>query len=136
VIGSNAVVFSPTGGVRISSKDLAKIMMARMNGGIVMVFALLNDSTARVYAATGLDVQRQQWRYLLRAVSEMGAWDADYNHAPMGDIVVPGKDYGGHAGEAYGLVSDVFLKSTTNSEFFYHKRSERFVRPGGSERLL
>jgi len=36
-------------------------------------------------------------------------------NAPMGDIVVPGKIMAGHAGEAYGLVSDVFFE--INNEF-------------------
>jgi CubicO group peptidase (beta-lactamase class C family) len=115
VIGSNAVVFSPTGGVRISSKDLAKIMMARMNGGIVDGVRILNDSTARfmlqpvwTYSGSNGDTYSGLFR-------KWGLGTQITTNAPMGDIVVPGKIMAGHAGEAYGLVSDVFFE--INNEF-------------------
>lgn len=110
VVGSNAVIFSPTGGVRMSSKDLALFVMMRMNGGIVDGIRILSDSTARKMIQPVWTYNGSNGDAYYGLFRKWGLGTQITTNAPMGDIVVPGKIMAGHAGEAYGLVSDVYFE--------------------------
>lgn len=114
VIGSNAVAFGPQGGLRISAKDLAVFMLARMNGGEYQGVRILRDSTARL-------MNQPVWTYngsngdtYYGLFRKWGLGTQITTNAPMGDIVVPGRTMAGHAGEAYGLISDAYFELTKN----------------------
>lgn len=114
VIGSNGALFGPQGNLRISARHLAKLMLARMNGGIVNGVRILNDSTAQL-------MNTPMWTYngtngnnyygLFRC---WGLGTQITTNTAGGDIVIAGRTMGGHPGEAYGLISDAYYDLKKN----------------------
>lgn len=108
-IGSNAFIFGPQGSLRISAHDLAKYMLMHLNNGILDGVRILQDSTATL-------MHTPQWTFdgtngdnyhgLFR---QWGLGFQITTNAPGGDIVFPDLPLIGHAGEAYGLISDMYF---------------------------
>ncbi|MDN2700037.1 serine hydrolase [Janthinobacterium sp. SUN073] len=114
VIGSNATVFSPTGGLRISAADLGTVMQMLLDGGRYQGKQLLQPaSIARMFA--------RQWQLAPdggNGNSEQGlyrAWGLGNQQfdavAGRGNGLVEGASFSavGHLGDAYGLVSAFVL---------------------------
>lgn len=112
VVGSNATLFSPTGGIRLSAPDLGKIMLMLMNGGrhegkqILQPQSLAamfteqwrfngsnGDTLKGLYHSWGLGTQR-----FADVRGNMGGMPADGRFRAVG-----------HLGEAYGLISTFAL---------------------------
>lgn len=106
VPGTNATPFSPTGGLRISARDLGVVMRMLMAGGVHDGKRLLQQATLeRMFA--------RHWRYdgvggngnpLGSILSPRGLGNAHYPDRP-GMWLTPGFDAVGHLGDAYGLRS-------------------------------
>ena len=108
VIGSNGIIFGPQGGLHISPKDLAKILILHMNGGVYKGIRLLKDSTVAL-------MHRPQWIYTgFNGDTYYGlfrCWGLGFQimtNALNEDIVFPGYSMTGHIGESYGMISDMF----------------------------
>ncbi|MDN2711538.1 serine hydrolase [Janthinobacterium sp. SUN118] len=114
VIGSNATVFSPTGGLRISAAGLGKVMQMLLDGGRYQGKQLLQPASIALMFG-------RQWQLAPdggNGDSERGlyrAWglgnqqfDADTG---QGNRLVEGASFTavGHLGDAYGLVSAFVL---------------------------
>ncbi|PIG28169.1 CubicO group peptidase (beta-lactamase class C family) [Janthinobacterium sp. 35] len=114
VIGSNATVFSPTGGLRISAADLGKIMQMLLDGGRYQHQQLLQPASIALMFA-------RQWQLAPdggNGNSERGlyrAWGLGNQQfdavAGQGNSLVEGASFTavGHLGDAYGLVSAFVL---------------------------
>ena len=114
VIGSNATVFSPTGGLRISAADLGKIMQMLLDGGRYQHQQLLQPASIALMFA-------RQWQLAPdggNGDSERGlyrAWGLGNQQfdalAGQGNGLVEGASFTavGHLGDAYGLVSAFVL---------------------------
>lgn len=117
VIGSNGLVFSPQGGLRISGKDCAKFMCMIMNNGVYKGTRVLNDSTVR-------KMREAQWIYTNASSGNnyfglFRTWGNGIHvttNAPNGDIVFnSSRPMWGHPGEAYGLISDMYADTLSNT---------------------
>ncbi|HEY0489072.1 MAG TPA: serine hydrolase domain-containing protein [Telluria sp.] len=106
VIGTNATPFSPTGGMRMSARDMGKVMLMLMNKGRhegkqMLQPATLDTMFARQWAYDGSngDTDKGLFNY----------WGLGNQHFPdqPGMQLVEGGGFGGvgHLGEAYGLMS-------------------------------
>jgi CubicO group peptidase (beta-lactamase class C family) len=118
VIGSNGSLFGPQGNLRISAKDLAKFMIARMNGGIVNGIRIINDSTAVLMNTavwTDNGVNGNNYYGLFRS---WGLGTHITTNTANGDILFGGKVMAGHPGEAYGLISDAYYEMKKNGVGF------------------
>ena len=114
VIGSNATVFSPTGGLRISAAGLGKIMQMLLDGGRYQNQQLLQPASIALMFG-------RQWQLAPDARngdSERGlyrAWGLGNQQfdavAGQGNSLVEGASFSavGHLGDAYGLVSAFVL---------------------------
>jgi CubicO group peptidase (beta-lactamase class C family) len=110
-IGSNGLLFAPQGGLRISAPNIAK-MAIMLTDGTYNCVPILHDSTAQ-------RMKTVQWTYngtngnnyygLFRSWGLGLQRTTNTNNA---DIVCPAYRMWGHAGEAYGLVSDVYFNDT------------------------
>ena len=116
VIGANATPFSPTGGLRISARDMGQVMLMLMNGGRHQCRQILAPaSIERMFA--------REWTYDGSNGDTNGGlfncWGLGNQHFPdrAGMQLVEGGGFAGvgHLGEAYGLMSVfVFDPATKN----------------------
>ncbi len=119
VLGQNGIIFSPTGGARISALDLAKYMQMHMQKGILNGIRILNDSTA-------LLMQKQKWLYANNNGNNyyglFRAWGLGTHittNTANNDVIIPNKIMKGHTGEAYGLISDMYYDSARQFGFVF-----------------
>jgi CubicO group peptidase (beta-lactamase class C family) len=102
--GYNGLMYSPQGGVRASTDDMAKFMMALLNNGKYESARVLNKNTAKL-------MRKQHWSGFERKgfFKKMGL----FTH--ITDDLVPGRTLTGHRGRAYGLLG-----------LMYFSRKDRF----------
>lgn len=117
-IGNNGLIFSPQGGLRISAKDLGVLAMLMINKGIYNNVRILN-------AATVNTMLEPQWTY---NGTNGNNYYCLFNEWTLGlhsitnrtrcDVVL-GKKMVGHAGEAYGLISDWYFNVSTKEAVIF-----------------
>jgi CubicO group peptidase (beta-lactamase class C family) len=107
--GTNALLFAPQGGLRISAEDLAKILIILMNRGSYGEQQIL--SSASVQKMTEV-----QWIYNGsngdNSTGLFNAWGLGLFISSMkenSDIIIPGFRMIGHYGQAYGLLSGMYF---------------------------
>ncbi len=108
VIGSNGSLFGPQGNLRISAKDLALFMIARMNNGTVNGIRILNDSTAQLMDTPVWTYNGSNGNNYYGLFRCWGLGTHITTNAVNGDVVFSGRSMAGHPGEAYGLISDAY----------------------------
>lgn len=91
VFGYSTPIFSPTGGMKISAKDLARYMTMHMNMGELDGVRILSAEHAKRMQTPVLESSR----YGLAITTS--------------DTLIPGKTLKGHTGSAYGLYSMMFF---------------------------
>lgn len=108
-IGSNGLVFSPQGGLRVSALDLAKLMMLHSNYGTYKGTKILDSTTVAL-------MHTPQWTYDGsngdNYYNLFNAWGLGLHittNRANGDIVIGEERFYGHPGEAYGLISDMYF---------------------------
>lgn len=131
VAGRNGTLFSPQGGLRISVMDLAKIGQLLLNEGRIGKTRFLKASTLKMMLAS-------HWRYNGHDgdIGEMdepqrGSFFCSYGYATQqlgsgdgkacrDDLFGDGRMHVGHSGNAYGLLSGVWIdpKAGTGVAYF------------------
>lgn len=95
VMGRTTPVFSPTGGMKIAPKDLARHMLIQMNRGTFDGIRILQPES----------VQAMQTPYMYEGEN------TNYGFAiKTTDKLIPGVTMKGHTGSAYGLYSAMFFE--------------------------
>ncbi len=109
--GHNGLIFSPQGGLRASAEDLAKIMITLSDKGTYNGTQLLEEETVEL-------MHQREWQYNGSNGNNyhnlFNAWGLGIHlitNQENGDIVIPGYEMKGHAGEAYGLISDMYYNN-------------------------
>ncbi len=111
VPGSNGALFSPQGGLRISARDLATVGMLLLNRGSHRGAPFLSPEsidmmTARSWAWDGINGDTEEGFYcayglaVQRLLGDLGCDD---------DLFGDGRSAIGHAGEAYGVRSGLWV---------------------------
>jgi CubicO group peptidase (beta-lactamase class C family) len=106
--GDNGALFSPQGGLRISARDLAKIGQMLLNDGKgFLSHAAMAELTRPVWTFDGNNGDSEGGFYCSYglAVQQIATQPASCNDDMFGD----GKRRIGHAGEAYGLRSGLWI---------------------------
>jgi len=124
VIGSNATIFSPTGGLRISAADMGKIMQMLLAGGRYRVQQLLQPASIALMftrqwqlAADGGNGDSDQG--LFRAWG-LGNQQFDADGARGNGLVANARfSAAGHLGDAYGLRSAFVLDFANKNGMIY-----------------
>lgn len=108
VIGTNGVIFSPTGGLRISAKDLAKIMIVLKNNGKYGNKQIISENAVN-------EMLKTVWTY---NGGNGNNYYGIFNRYALGNHtttdLLPGQVLIGHPGEAYGLISDMYFSKVKN----------------------
>lgn len=97
--GENAVVFAPAGGLRISSQDMAKLLLLFMNNGSADSIRLLSDSTAALMK----NVNQSK-----STIKKYGFGIEPKTMLVHIDSILLKIKVIGHGGAAYGFVGDMF----------------------------
>lgn len=92
VMGYSTPIFSPTGGMKISAKDLAKYMIMHLNQGQYEGQRIISKKSAKLMQTKVSD--EESYGLALRTINDL----------------VPGKTMKGHTGSAYGLYSAMFFE--------------------------
>lgn len=110
VIGSNGLIFSPAGGLRISASDLSRFMILHTRFGVYDTVRLLDSATVAVMHETNWNFTGNNGNTYSNLFRRWGLGFHLTTNAPGGDIVIPGIPMTGHPGEAYGLISDMYFE--------------------------
>ena len=92
VMGYSTPIFSPTGGMKISSTDLATYMTMHMNGGKYKGVKIISKKSSAL---------------MQTAISPEEGYGLAISNL---DDLIPGKVMTGHTGSAYGLYSAMFFR--------------------------
>ncbi len=107
-LGTNGVLFSPTGGLRVTAKELATIMLLLKNNGKYNDIQVISESTIK-------EMIKSVWIY---NGSNGNNYGGSMNTYALGNYttndLIPGQLLIGHSGDAYGLISDMYFSSTDN----------------------
>ena len=126
-IGTNATIFSPQGGLRISFEELTHALEMMINGGLYRGRRILNrDSLDEIF--------RPHWIYNPINPNGRPCGGAIQNYG-LGTYRIYGKssarvcrshevDLLGHTGAAYGLLSGIFFRPNTRDGFVYMLNGE------------
>ena len=120
-LGRNGALFSPQGGLRVSVRDLARV------GGLLLRKGRLPDGSRFLAEASLAEMERLHWRF------DGGNGDSERNFycgyglamqilarcAPSDDPFGDGKPRPGHAGDAYGLRSGLWIDPATGRGIAY-----------------
>ncbi|MEA3052059.1 MAG: hypothetical protein QOG72_962 [Sphingomonadales bacterium] len=120
-LGSNGALFSPQGGLRISVRDLAKV------GGLLLRKGRLPDGRRFLGEASLAEMERLHWRF----DGSNGDTEQDFycgyglavqilaRCAPHDDPFGDGRPRLGHAGDAYGVRSGLWIDPATGTGIAY-----------------
>ena len=110
VIGTNGLFFAPQGGLRVSALELARVGMMLENGGELYGITILQASTVNL-------MRNNEWTWngsngdnyygLFRS---WGLGTHRITAQSGGDVVFDAVPMFGHAGEAYGFISDMYTE--------------------------
>jgi len=103
VVGTNGVIFGPQGGVRIGAKGLARFMIMLKNGGQVGGVRILNEATIERMLAPAWTFDGSNGE------DESGVFRAYGLGIQRTEVLLPGEALTGHSGNAYGLISGMYL---------------------------
>jgi CubicO group peptidase (beta-lactamase class C family) len=102
-LGHNGLVHSPQGGVRSSAEDLGKFMQMHMSNGFYNTIQMLNEETVT-------DMHSAHWR----GFGLGGFYTAKGLNFHITQDLIENNVMIGHAGEAYGLISDMYFDQDYN----------------------
>ena len=119
--GSNGALFSPQGGLRISVRDLTKV------GQLLLRKGRLPDGRRFLSEASLAEMERLHWRFDGGNGDTEGSFYCGYGLAvqilaqciPKDDPFGDGKPRLGHAGDAYGLRSGLWIDPATGRGIAY-----------------
>ena len=121
IIGYDAPVFSPTGGMKISAPDLAKYMMMHMNKGSYKGIRIISPESAEIMQSEIIQVSPlASYGLAIRIVEDM----------------IDGVKLKGHTGSAYGLFSSMFFHPEKKYGFVVITNGSKRVKIGEFNSLL
>ncbi|MET1112470.1 MAG: serine hydrolase domain-containing protein [Allosphingosinicella sp.] len=120
-LGGNGALFSPQGGLRISVRDLAKV------GGLLLRGGRLRDGSRFLSEASLAELERLHWRFDGANGDTEGNFYCGYGLAmqilaqcaPKDDPFGDSRPRLGHAGDAYGLRSGLWIDRSTGRGIAY-----------------
>jgi CubicO group peptidase (beta-lactamase class C family) len=116
-IGSNAIIFAPQGGLRISARDLSKFMNMLANFGTYNQVTILSDTTVKRMLQVHFRYDGSNGDNSGNLFNLWGLGIQIISNTPKGDFILPETTFYGHLGEAYGLISAMFFDPKTKNGF-------------------
>jgi CubicO group peptidase (beta-lactamase class C family) len=118
--GTNGGRFGPQGGFRCSAQDLAHIFLVLMHKGTYNDVTLLSEASCHAMFENVWTYDGSNGNNYYGLFRSWGLGIHRITSTAGGDIVLPDSDAMlGHAGEAYGLVSNAYFDTTRNVGFVF-----------------
>ena len=114
VIGSNGLFFAPQGGLRVSALELARIAILLANEGSFDATVLLQPATVALMLGNEWTWNGSNGDNYYGLFRSWGLGVHRITAQPGGDVVFPGAVLFGHPGEAYGLISDLYVDPSSD----------------------
>jgi len=108
-IGSNGLYFAPQGGLRCTALELMRVATMLLNDGAINGNAILQPSTVQAMLANEWTWNGSNGNNYYGLFRSWGLGAHRITAQPGGDVVFPGTLMHGHAGEAYGLISNLYF---------------------------
>ncbi len=108
-IGSNGLFFAPQGGLRCSAVELMRVATMLLNDGAIDGTTVLQPATVQAMLANEWTWNGSNGNNYYGLFRSWGLGAHRITAQPGGDVVFPGTLMYGHAGEAYGLISDLYF---------------------------
>ncbi len=108
VPGTNALIFSPQGGLRASARELSDILQMLAHQGSWNGVTVLQPTTVATFTADAWTFNGSNGNNYFDLFNSWGLGIQRTTNTPGGDVIIPGSTGYGHAGEAYGLISDAY----------------------------
>jgi len=112
-IGTNGLYFGPQGGLRVSALELARFAILLNNEGTYNGTVLLQPTTIALMLGNEWIWNGSNGDNYYGLFRSWGLGVHRITAQAGGDIVFPGTAMFGHAGEAYGLISDLYVDPAT-----------------------
>ena len=121
VPGGNGLRFAPQGGLRASARDLARLMQLHINNGFdnLTQTQLISSDLVELMHTPVWTYNGSNGDNYFNLFNSWGLGVQVTTNTPMGDVVFDGFTMVGHAGEAYGLVSDWYFHKATGSGIIF-----------------
>lgn len=117
--GTNGLLFSPQGGLRVSAHELAKLFQLFLNGGKYNGVRLLSKKTINLMITP-------RWIYSGKNGDDYSglfkSWGLGVHvitNTKSGDFIFEKAKLIGHPGEAYGLISDAYVDIKNKKGFIF-----------------
>jgi CubicO group peptidase (beta-lactamase class C family) len=118
-IGSNALRFSPQGGLRISANDLAQIMQLFLNEGYHNGVEIISSGSIASMIDNEWTFNGSNGNNYFGLFQSWGL-GVHRSNTSTSDMIFGGNNLlFGHPGEAYGLVSDAYVSFDLNGGFIF-----------------
>ena len=121
--GTNGSLFGPMGSLRISVKELCRIMQMFCQGGSLQGVQILKPETLeRMFApAWTYDPARKNGDTYLGIMNCYGMGPHIFTNRPMGDKIVADRDlpFAGHTADAYGLLGGMLFDRKKGNGIVY-----------------
>lgn len=118
VPGTNAVIFSPHGGCRLSAVDLSQVMAVLLDAGTVSVngigVEILTSETIELMLTPQYTYNGSNGNNYFGLFSSWGLGIHLTTNTAGADVVFGDLEMAGHPGEAYGLISDMYVNTSEN----------------------
>lgn len=122
-IGTNGSLFSPQGGLRVSSLELSRIALMLMNDGVIDGQVFLESQTVQLMLSNQWTYDAEQdngdnFKGLFRS---WGLGVQRFTDSSGGDRIIEpgGLNWFGHLGEAYGLLSGMLFDPVSKNGLIY-----------------
>ncbi len=109
VPGTNAVIFSPQGGLRASARELSDVLQMLAHEGSWNGVTVLEPATVATFISDAWTFNGTNGNNYFDLFNSWGLGIQRTTNTPGGDVIIPGSAGYGHAGEAYGLISDAYF---------------------------
>lgn len=117
--GHNGLLYGPQGNLRIDTKSLTRFALTLMNGGEINGVNILESGSIE-------EMARPYWKY---DGTNGNTWDHFWMSYGLGihqitnrpgmDVIFPDRTMWGHAGIAYGLLSNMYIDPNTKSGIIF-----------------
>ncbi len=123
--GKNGIIYAPQGGARCSVNDLGVLAKTLLNDGVWETHRLLKKSSIETMTSPQWQFDGKNGNTANGFFQAYGLGTHILTAKDSTDVIFPGRTLVGHPGEAYGLISDIYLEPATGTGLIFITNGSR-----------